>query len=113
MVSGDPVGRPTKKNEYSIFFASNSAEKNWQNLVAVRRNNLADTWEFLTKTPLEVTPLSYPLKGELATVTRNGVAHDRWQRKLTASDGIRIWYFVIDKNVYLEQVHTSHPNQTK
>ncbi|KAB1642140.1 hypothetical protein F8O05_09950 [Gulosibacter chungangensis] len=28
-------------------------------------------------------------------------------------DGARIWFFVEGQTVFLEQVHTSHPNETK
>ena len=39
--------------------------------------------------------------------------HDRWQHKPTAHGDARIWFYVDDGVVYLEQVHTRHPNQTK
>ena len=44
---------------------------------------------------------------------RDGVAHERWQHKPTAQGDARIWFYVDDGVVYLEQVHTRHPNQTK
>jgi hypothetical protein len=46
-------------------------------------------------------------------VTRNGSTHDRWQHKPTAKGDARIWFYVADQVVYLEQVHTNHPNETK
>ena len=113
MASEEPVHRPTKKSEFTIVFATSQAKKGWQDLVATRRNNLIDTWHFLTETPLQETPLSYRLRDTLGIVTRAGSEHARWQRKLSLSDGARIWYFVVGQTVYLEQVHTTHPNQTK
>lgn len=74
---------------------------------------MVDVWEFLTSTPLQKTIASYPLHGAMGDVTKDGVTHVRWQLKLNIRDGARIWYFVSGKRVYLEQVHTSHPNQTK
>lgn len=113
MSRGERVQRPTRKSEYKLVFASNSANRGWNALEAILPNQRADAWEFLASTPLMASPLSYPLKGELATVIQSGKQHVRWQRKLNLKDGARIWYFVIDKTVYVEQVHTSHPNQTK
>ena len=113
MASKESVARPLKKSEYTIVFATKQAEKGWQDLLATRRNDLVEAWHFLTSTPLQQTPLSYRLRDTLGTVTRDGVEHDRWQLKLSLKDGARIWYFVVQKTVFLEQVHTSHPNQTK
>lgn len=66
------VPRPTKKVEYEIRFATANAQKGWQDLKASIRDPLADTWDFLTRTPLEKTPTNYPLRGQLGTVTRDG-----------------------------------------
>ncbi len=107
------VDRPLKKSEFEIRFASNSARRGWNDLRATIRGPLADTWDFLTSTPLVQTPTNYPLKDDLSTVVRDGVAHDRWQHKPTAHGDARIWFYVDDGVVYLEQVHTRHPNQTK
>lgn len=107
------VERPTKKSEYELRFSSTDAQKGWRELVATTRGPLADTWDFLTGTPLDVTPTNYPLKGELGTIRRGGADHDRWQHKPTARGDARIWFYVESTVVYLEQVHTRHPNQTK
>lgn len=37
----------------------------------------------------------------------------RWQLKLSLTDGSRIWYYVVSDAVLIEQIFTSHPNQTK
>ncbi len=74
---------------------------------------MADTWDFLTKTPTERTPTNYPLRGELEFVHRDGVDHGRWQHKPTAQGDARIWFYVEGHDVFLEQVHTHHPNATK
>ncbi len=46
-------------------------------------------------------------------MTRNGQTHDRWQHKPTSKCDARIWSYVHDRTVFLEQVHTNHPNATK
>lgn len=107
------VERPLRKSEYKIVFVTNSAAKGWRDLVATSRNAMVDSWEFLTQTPTERTITNYPLKAELSAVTYQGQKYDRWQLKPTLKGSARIWYFVVDKTVYLEQVFTSHPNQTK
>lgn len=107
------VERPLKKTEYKIVFASRQAEKGWRDLRATQRNALVEAWEFLTKSPTAITATNYPLKGQLGTVTRDGVAHTRWQHKPSSRGGARIWFFVVERRVYLENVHTSHPNETK
>ena len=110
---GELVPRPPKKAEYEIRFATADAKKGWRDLVATIRNPMAETWDFLTRTPLEKTRTNYRLKGELGTIQRGGTTHERWQHKPTAQGTARIWYFVDGRTVYLEQVHTSHPNETK
>ncbi len=113
MAKEQPVPRPIKKSEYTIICASRQAEKGWRDLRATQRNALADAWDFLTRTPLQATPTNYPLKGELGEVIRDGKKHARWQHKPTAGGTARIWFYVEGDCVYLEQVHTAHPNETK
>lgn len=110
---GELVPRPPKKTEYEIRFATNDARKGWRDLVATIRNPITETWDFLTRTPLTTTPTNYRLKGDLATVQRAGKSYDRWQHKPTAKGSARIWFYVDGYRVFLEQVHTSHPNETK
>ncbi|TPW72877.1 hypothetical protein [Schumannella sp. 10F1B-5-1] len=107
------VPRPAKKSEFDIEFASRDATSGWRDLKATTLNALADSWDFLTRTPLERTPTNYPLKGELSMVSFRGEDYERWQHKPTQGGGSRIWFFVVGKTVYLEQVHTHHPNRTK
>lgn len=107
------VPRPAKKIEYEIRFATADSRKGWRDFVATSRNSMSETWDFLTRTPFRTTPTNYRLKGELGTVFRGGTAHERWQHKPTAKGSSRIWYYVEERTVYLEQVHTSHPNETK
>lgn len=109
----DLVSRPQKKSEYEIRFATAQAQKGWRDLAGSIRNALADSWDFLTRTPLSKTPTNYPLRGDLGAVTRNGQTHERWQHKPTLNGDARIWFFVEEYTVYLEQVHTHHPNETK
>lgn len=113
MARQERVERPIKKSEYEIRFASNSAKRGWNDLRATIRSPLSDTWDFLTRTPLAHTPTNYPLKDDLSTVVRDGIAHERWQHKPTAHGDARIWFYVEGRVVYLEQVHTRHPNETK
>jgi mRNA-degrading endonuclease RelE of RelBE toxin-antitoxin system len=112
---GETVPRPKKNNEYEIKFASREAEKGWRDLCATHRNAMADCWDLLTSKPTEPRPTNYPLKGELGTVTYQGTGYTRWQYKPTAGGSGRVWFFVDEKTktVYLEDVHTTHPTQTK
>lgn len=129
---GELVQRPAKKSEYVIRFASAQAQKGWRDLVAVagptshlrrpghpgpqpQRNVMADTYDFLTTTPTQIDPrTNYPLKGELGHVTdQSGTARIRWQHKPTATGDGRVWFYLDGSTVWLEQVHTHHPNQTK
>lgn len=113
MGKDETVPRPTKKSEYAIKFASAGAKKGWRDLAATINGPLADAWDFLTRTPTRETPTNYPLRGGLARVRRNGQTHDRWQHKPTVKGDARIWFYVQDHTVFLEQVHTKHPNETK
>lgn len=106
-----PVPRPTKKSEYRLVFGTRDAEKSWADLTATQLNALVDAWDFLTRTPHQRLPRNHPLKGDLATVTRNGTAHEQWQHELAG--GARLWFYVDGRSVVLVQVHTRHPNQTK
>ena len=113
MAKGSTVPRPKKKSDFEIRFATASAQRGWADLRATILGPLADAWDFLTRTPLDRTPTNYPLKGELQWIVRDGVTHERWQHKPTAQGDARIWFYVHDHVVHLEQVHTRHPNQTK
>lgn len=108
----EKVPRPTKSTEFDIVFGSRQAAKGWTDLRATHRSQLADAWDFLTRTPTSITPSNYRLKGELSTVSRAGVTHDRWQHKPTLRGGARIWFYVDAHTVVLEQVHTNHPHET-
>lgn len=110
---GALVPRPPKKIEYEIRFATSSAEKGWQDLVATIRNPMANAWDFLTRTPDMTTLTNYRMKGDLSVIQRGGVVHQRWQHKPTPKGTARIWFYVEGHVVHLEQVHTSHPNETK
>lgn len=110
---GELVPRPPKKAEYEVRFVTAGAAKGWQDLAATTRNQMADVWDFLTRTPEATTPKNYPLKGELGGIRRDGVTHQRWQHKPTATGTARIWFYIEDRVVHLEQVHTSHPSETK
>lgn len=113
MTREERVDRPTRSSEYELRFASNSAKKGWTDLRAMIRGPLAESWDFLTRTPLALTPTNYPLNGRLATVVAHGGTHQRRQHKPTARGDARIWFYVDGRVVYLEQVHTRHPNETK
>lgn len=110
---GELVPRPPKKSEYEIRFATSNARKSWQDLVATIRNPITEAWNFLTRTPQTTTPTNYPLRGELGTISRGGTTYERWQHKPTAKGTAPIWFYVHERTVALEQVHTSHPNETK
>ena len=112
MTRGERVTRPKRKSEYSIYFGSSQAQRGWEALRAVRSSDLVEAWEHLTRNPESLTPLSYPLKGALSTVVKNGVEHTRWQLKLSKTQGSRIWYYVENQEVHIEVVHTNHPGET-
>ncbi len=56
MVKTSRVERPLRKSECEIVYASTHAKKAWRDLKATIPGPLVDTWEWLTKTPLEVSP---------------------------------------------------------
>lgn len=107
------VPRPIRKSEYTIEVGTQQAKKGWTDLKATHRNVLVDVWEFLTVHPLERTATNYPLKGDLATVTRKGKTFQRWQHKPTEGGSARIWFYVDGQRVIIENVWTHHPNATK
>lgn len=107
------VPRPAKKSEYVLKYATKQSEKGWRDLVATIRNPMSETWDFLTRTPQTTTPTNYPLEGPLAVITRGGRTFQRWQHKPTLKGTARVWFYVDGSTVYLEQVHTTHPNETK
>lgn len=113
MAREETIHRPLRKNEYTIKAGTSRAQKGWNDLKATQRNVLVDAWEFLTTNPLERTPTNYPLKGDQGTITRNGKHYDRWQHKPTEGGTARIWFYVDDRTVVLEEVWTHHPNATK
>jgi hypothetical protein len=94
-------------------FGSRKVERGWNDLLAVRRNDLIRAWDHLTQSALVQSDLAYPLQGELSFVQVEGIKHRRWQLKLSQTEGARIWYFVFEKTVVLERIFTAHPNQTK
>jgi hypothetical protein len=109
----EPVPRPLKKSEFKIYFESNKIRKAWVDLLAVRRSDLSEAWDFLTRNPLKVTSLSHPMRAEFGILVAHGVSHQRWQLKLSTTDGSRIWYFVDGQSVFIEKIFTAHPNETK
>ena len=90
MVKTSRVERPLRKSEYEIVYASTHAQKGWRDLKATIPGPLVDTWEWLTKTPLEVSPSNYRLRGELGNLTYQEKQFDRWQHKPTLKGSARI-----------------------
>lgn len=113
MAEESVVPRPAKRSEYVLKYATRQSENGWRDLVATIRNPMSDTWDFLTRTPLTTTPSNYPLEGSLGAITRGGQTFQRWQHKPTLKGAARVWFYVDGSTVYLEQVHTAHPNETK
>jgi hypothetical protein len=107
----DAVPRPRKRVEFEILFVTSHAHRGCLDLLANQRNAVVDAWDRLTKTPRLIDPKCCRLKGELASVVREGVAHDQWQLELHG--GARIWYYIEEQTVNVVAVHTRHPNQTK
>lgn len=46
-------------------------------------------------------------------ITRAGSNFERWQHNPTAKGSARVWFDVAGRTVFLERVHTHHPNETK
>ena len=107
------VERPLRKSEFEIYFDTRSAMQGWRDFVATRRNEAVVAWDFFTSNPLEQTHNNYQLKSNLAFLIRAGESFERWQYKPSSTSDIRIWFYVKQNRVLLEQVHTHHPNQTK
>jgi len=108
---GERVPRPLKKAEFEVRFGTRQAQAGWTDLLATTRSAVVDAWDFLTRSPLDPSEKNHPLKDELATVVRDGKSHNRWQHELPG--GARIWFYVEGRTVWLIDVHTRHPNQTK
>ena len=57
-------------------------------------------------------PDELPARG-IAERNHAGRTFQRWQHKPTLKGAARVWFYVDGGTVYLEQVHTAHPNETK
>ena len=113
MREGIPVVRPLRRSEYHVFFVSKSVEKAWIDLLATNRDKTVTAWETLTTKPCQKSEFNYQLKQDLGAITKAGETYDLWQLKLDKSDGARVWYFMANGRVYIEEVFTAHPNATK
>lgn len=116
---GSAVPRPIKGTEYEIFFGNAAAQRGWTDLKAVAKNALADAHDYLTAHPAKYDPARcYELRGDLSTVSVDGVVLPQWQYKVT--DGARLWYAIDEPNVktkklgrvYITNAVTGHPNET-
>ncbi len=107
----EQVARLQKKNEFEIRFSTRNAEKGWTNLLVTTRNAIVDAWDFLTKTPHAASEGNHPMRDELEFISVNGNRYPRWQYELPG--GARIWFYVHEQVVWIIDVHTRHPNQTK
>lgn len=109
------VQRPTKKSEYTLQHVDRSCEVGWENLCASQRNSCAGLFDRLAADPTHVDnpDKQHRLKGTLSTATVLGVEYDQWQYEL--AKGARVWYVIdhTNKTVFLTNVATAHPNQTK
>jgi len=107
------VARPVRTDEYTIVFATRSAEQGWRDLVATQRNAVVVAWDRLTTDPISEDLTCHALRGQLGVVTHGG--RDWIRRQFELKRGARIWFVVDegDRVVHLLDVHTRHPNQTK
>lgn len=115
MAKRSAIQRHARSDEYTIVPANKQALTGWQNLKATQANLLAIAWDFLATTPTQTLPeANYRLKGSLGLVSVQGQSHEVWQYK-KLSGGARIWFYVVEeeRTVYLLDVATRHPNQTK
>lgn len=70
-----------------------------------------DAWDVLTHTPLQHSERNHTMRDALEFVTRDGGQFERWQHELPG--GARLWFYVDGHAIWLVDVHTRHPNQTK
>jgi hypothetical protein len=105
------VARPLKSSEFAIEHVTSQAATGWCDIVATQKSSAVYAWERLTKAPNQSDPKCHQLKGQLATIVRDGVEHDQWQYEL--SGGARIWFYVEGRTVKIVNVFTRHPTQTK
>ena len=105
------VARPLRSSEFAIEHVTSQAATGWRDIVATQKSSAADAWDRLTKAPNQSDPRCHQLKGQLATIVRDGVEHDQWQYEL--SGGARLWFYVEGRTVKIVNVFTKHPNQTK
>ena len=71
-----PVSRPLKSSEFVIEHATSQAAAGWHDVVATQKSSAADAWDRLTKAPNQSDPKRHRLKGQLATVVRDGTAQE-------------------------------------
>ena len=110
---GELVPRPAKKVEYDIRFASAGAKKGWRDLVATMRKPDGRRMGFPHSYPDGNHFHQLPAEGGAGDCERGGQSFERWQHKPTLKGSARIWFYIDDRTVFLEAVHTSHPNETK
>lgn len=104
-----PVAPPPRKSE-SIELVTGQATTGWRHVVAARKNSPAVDWDRPTKAPYQSDPKCHQLKGELATIVRDGVEHEQWQYELAG--GARIWFYVEGNTVKVLNVFTRFTNHT-
>ncbi|ROP72459.1 hypothetical protein [Curtobacterium sp. PhB115] len=107
------VPRPVRSTEFTIVFGTRSAEQGWRDVLATQRNAVAAAWDRLTVDPETEDLACHALRGELGVVRHSG--RDWTRRQFELKRGARIWYTVddADRVVFITDVHTRHPNQTK
>jgi hypothetical protein len=71
--------RPLKSSEFAVELVTSQAATGWRDIVATQKSAAADAWDRLTKAPNHSDPKCHQLKGQLATIVRDGVEHDQWQ----------------------------------
>jgi len=82
VVRRSAVPRPVRTTEYTIAFATRSAESGWRDLVATQRNAVATAWDRLSADPLTEDLACHALRGELGTVAHAGRSWTRRQIEL-------------------------------
>lgn len=72
---GDQVPQPAQGDEWELRFDTTQAAKGWRELETVAATNLRKAWETMRHSPDRSTdPQRHtPLKGGLATATREGL----------------------------------------
>lgn len=106
---GLPLKRPRKpeaRPTYRLRIKNHHEEGQWDQLVALMREDMIRCWDHLANRPTMMLPnRCYPLKGRYAGT---------WQYKPSTGHNTRVWYRVDEEArvTYIDAVFVQHPAGT-